>query len=164
MSYEVTEVFQVTEPFLQCVPIKLVWSGHGHLRVTSELLKTEIQPKVDGQNGNIEFTLPLPETKRFGDTAIIHYRIDLEDTTGQNKPVLAKNVKRPCRLVIFEVELRYLSECADAELTWRLKDDSDIGQPTVLRRVPFDPVTKSFRTYISDPCVGRKYQLQWKPQ
>lgn len=163
ISYEVTEIFRVTQSHLDNVPIELTWSGRGKVHVESCLHKGEIQPNVDGQTGKIRFSLPLTEPKRFGDTAMTHYRLDLEDEGHQNVPQLSKNVKRPCQMVIFEVQLNFLQNCGDAKLTWRERDDSDLGQPHFIKNIPFDKASKTFRVAITDVCVGRKYQLRWEP-
>ena len=100
VTYDVTEVFRVTEPMIDHVPIKLTWSGRGSIRVSSELVGSEIQPSIDGQTGKISFNFPLLEPKRFGDVVIVHYRLELTDDSKQNVPQLTKNTRRPCQMIV----------------------------------------------------------------
>jgi len=162
MIYEVTEAFRVTTPVMHSVEVELTWSGRGQFSVRSDFVQGEIPYLHDGKTGKIRFTLPLPETKRFGESAVIHYVLSLEDTGNCNVPKLCKSTKRPCQLVIFEAVLRYTDTCPPAQLVWvPLGESSPFTPPNKIRDVPFDPSTHSFRTAVSNLVVGRSYQLSW---
>jgi len=164
MTYEVTEVFRITSPMMSSVDIELTWSGRGTIAVRSDFVVDEIPLQIDGQTGKIRFTLPLPEPKRFGESAIIHYALSLEDAGQQNIPKLCKSNKRPCQLVIFESILRYRDTCPPAQLIWvPLVDHGQLSPPNKIRDVPFDTSTHSFRVAIPHLVVGRSYQLIWSP-
>ena len=163
MKYEVTEAFRVTTSVMDAVEIELTWSGRGQFSIRSNFVPGDIPFKHDGQNGKIMFTLPLPETKRFGESAVIHYILSLEDSGNSNIPKLCRSSKRPCQLLVFETVLRYTDSSSSAQLVWvPLGDSSQFTPPNKIRDVEFDSTTHSFRTTISDLIIGRSYQLIWE--
>lgn len=156
MQYEVVEVCRVTQPTLAALPVKLTWSGRGTVRVKSALVADEIPIASDGQSGELSFIFPLPEVKRFGESFVTQYVLELEDSGQQNIPKLSKSVRRPCGLLVFEAVLHYKSECPPAQLIWLpLDNPSSLKGSTKIADIPFDVSTRSFRAVVAAPVLGR---------
>ena len=164
MTYEVVEACRVTQPILAAFPVKLMWSGRGSAKVRSAFFASEIQLTSDGQSGELTFDIPLPEPKRFGESLIVQYAVDLKDVGQQNVPKLSKSVRRPCGLLVFEAVLKHRTACPPAQLIWLpLDNPSHLRLPTKISDVPFDLATHSFRAVVAAPVLGRSYQLIWSP-
>ncbi len=164
MSYEVTEVSRIMQPVVTAIPVKLTWSGRGTVSVRSHLIQGEIPFTSDGQTGELSFSFPLSEPRRFGETVLIQYTLELEDTSQQNVPKLSKTVRRPCQFFILEAVLRHRSVCQPAQLVWvPLDNPSHLRPASKIADVPFDTFTHSYRISLPCPIVGRSYQLHWNP-
>jgi hypothetical protein len=162
MSYEVTEVLLVTKPVMTDVPVTLTWSGRGTMRVRSDLHGDDIAVSFDNQTGELRFTLPLGQPRRFGDVALTHFAVELEDERHKNVPHLAKKVRQPCEYITFEVVLRHRETCPPAKLEWLPMDNpSAFLTATLIQEVPFDAPSQTFRAAIAHPVIGRIYRLVW---
>lgn len=164
MTCEVIEVFKITRPYMPRKPIKLFWSGRGQLTLETPLLSQEIKPAVDGLTGEIRFDYPLFPASKFGDVAVVAYKLNLEDATAENKPELYAQVNNPTDLLVMEVILRYKQ---DAQPAWfgsrRIEGDpSAFLAYEKIDDIPFDTNLKAFRRVISKPFLHHKYQIKWE--
>ncbi len=164
MVYEVVVVLKVTSPSLPTKRVSSVWSGRGPVSLETPLLNEKLPMSVDGATGKIEFSYPLSPHHRFGDTAVSFYKLTLRDDTGHNVPELYLSVKRPTKLVIMEVCLKYKQTNPPASLGIVPAGDGGIRPITTFlpeSAIQFDEQTKSYRVVIPNPRQGHVYQLKW---
>lgn len=163
MSYEVTEILRITNPHVPGRQIKLFWSGRGTATLETPFLSQKPNFTIDGKNGEISFYYPTLPDQKFGDTAIIHFVLHLEDTTSLNKPELYTRITIPTAMIVMEVVLKYKDSALPASLS-----STEDGDPSAfiafqkLAEIPFDIKTKSFRSIIPNPILHHKYQIKWE--
>jgi hypothetical protein len=157
---EVINVIRVTTANLFTLPITVIWSGKGNLKIVSDFSSQDIQYSYDGKSGKINFNYPISQSYKFGDTFVIHYRIICEDTSGEESPDMAFFARRPTKFCVLEATLKYKEINPPAVFSYA----SEVGAITIntkLQDVSFDEKTKSYRVNIPNPILKYAYKLTW---
>jgi hypothetical protein len=164
MTFELTEVSRITSPNIPEKLVKLTWSGRGKALLETPLLTQKPLLSFDGNSGEISFTYPTAPDRKFGDTSTIHFKLDLDDTSGSNRPELYTRITFPIQLVVMEVILKYKETSEPALVSSRLME----GQPSPfdsyqkLADLPFDAKSRSYRMIIPTPTLNHVYQIKWE--
>lgn len=157
---EIINVIRVTTAHLSMLPISVIWSGKGNLKISSDFSGQDIQYNYDGRSGKISFNYPISQSYKFGDTVVIHYRINCDDITGDGAPEMAFFARKPTRLCVLETILKYKETNPPAIFSYA----SEVGAITIntkIKDVNFDEKAKSYRVNIPNPTLNYAYKLTW---
>ncbi len=160
---ETLTAIKITEPYLTEIPIKGAWSGRGEISVSSPLHHEPLPLTLDSATGEFIGTYPLLEPKRFGDTAVVYYQMDLKDKSKENKPYYGVNITLPTGLLIIEVQLKQVKNSSPAVFGYyAIEPPRAVPQLQGTKRIKFDVDTRSYRVVIPNPIIGRSYRLEWE--
>lgn len=165
--YERFRVIQVKRLALSAVYFKFKWTGSKPPVITSDLQTVE-GPAIDGGNDynnydKIKFVFkgrPLV----FNETAIIHFRAEVDDIDQSAIPMDCYKVETFTPLIHFRVTLKHKPNnyYTPAKLQ-RCRIGANINTEFYdMETIPFDVHTKSYQYDLINPEVGYYYRVLWE--
>jgi hypothetical protein len=158
ISYEIHKYVQCKSIIMNEHVHKFYWTGSKSPVITSELQEVgNLQKKEDAFD---EIILRFRKPLAYNEFAIIHLKMDLDDTDKAAKPFLEIAVKEALQLINFRIELRHVDAYHSAKVS-KKKIDSQIAKDELIKFIPFDKSAHSYEYIINNPMVGYKYKIDW---
>ena len=138
---------------------KFHWSGTCEPIITSslqEFVAFNRTPKGEYDEVILRFKTPLT----YNDFAIVHIKMELDDSDNKSEPYCEQAVKEPLQLLDFRIELRHLEQNPDAKIL-KKKLGAPFSEYEILGYVKFDINSRCYEHSEFNPHVGYSYRIEW---
>lgn len=161
--YEVYRYIQCKKPFLSEYDYPFYWTGSKDPVITSDLQRVDSRIKKGHKNEYDSIRLSFPNPLFYNDTAILHFKAELDDIDNSALPIAEFGVRNPISILHFRIILKYKDSDYNksASLIRRPIDNKGPHTEEIIESVPFDKSCKSY-DYRFRPEVGYSYKLKWE--
>lgn len=148
---------------LSGIDFQFKWTGT-KAPIISSNLQTVVGTPIDGGKDYDKIRLAFKNTLLFNETAIIHFRAEVEDIDQRAIPMDCYKVETPIPLIHYRITLKHKPDnyCVPARLQRCLIKSSVRTDFEDIKTVPFDASTKSYQYDLINPEVGYFYRIIWE--
>lgn len=138
-----------------------MWTGSHKPVISSDTM--EIENHIETEAGKFDkvflrFKAPL----LYNDFAIMHLKMELDDSDHKSKTFLEHFVRAKLQLISFSVELKHKNRSVKDARLMRKKLDTQVDLPyELMKTIPFDKSSCSYQFNFYNPPPGYAYKLEW---
>lgn len=157
ITYEAYKYIQCKTLIMDEHHHEFYWTGK-----SVPIIKSDIQRFMGtskSTNGYEKATLKFITPLTYNDFAVVHLKMDLDDSGQISETHLEQRVKEKVQFINFRVELRHCKNKKDARVMRKVINSP--GGYSIIDYVKFDTLNRSFEYSFPNPDAGYLYRLEW---